>query len=122
MNTKENKALDRENERTLLSADRRECPLCEVRYRNKSRGAVQIKSLQNRLNRIIGQMNGIKKMIDDGRYCGDILIQVSAVESALQNFGYVVLESHLESCVADEIKAGHTEIIAETVDLIKKLK
>lgn len=98
------------------------CPMCAVRYKDKPREAVQVRLLQNRLNRIIGQLNGIKKMIDDGRYCGDILTQVSAAESALQNFGYVVLESHLESCVADEIKAGHTEIIAETVELIRKLK
>lgn len=104
------------------SANTRGCPMCVARYKEKPREAIQVKSLQNRLNRIIGQLNGIKKMVDDGRYCGDILTQVSAVESALQNFGYVILESHMESCVVDEIRAGHAEIIAETVALIRKLK
>ncbi len=80
------------------------------------------KQLQNRLNRIIGQLNGIKKMIDDNRYCGDILTQIAAVESALQSFGYVILQDHMETCVVENIKNGNTEIVDEAVDLIKKLK
>ena len=61
-------------------------------------------------------------MLEDNRYCGDILTQVAAVESALQNFSYVLLQSHLETCVAEEIKKGNMEIVEEAVDLIKKLK
>lgn len=80
------------------------------------------KQLQNRLNRIIGQLNGIKKMLDDNRYCGDILTQIAAVESALQSFGYVILQDHMESCVVENIKNGNMEIVDEAVDLIKKLK
>ncbi len=80
------------------------------------------KQLQNRLNRMIGQLNGIKKMIDDNRYCGDILTQIAAVESALQSFGYVILQDHMETCVVENIKNGNTEIVDEAVDLIKKLK
>ena len=78
--------------------------------------------LQNRLNRMIGQLNGIKKMLDDNRYCGDILTQIAAVESALQSFGYIILQDHLETCVVEEIQNGNTEILEEAIDLIKKLK
>lgn len=78
--------------------------------------------LQNRLSRMIGQLNGIKNMIDQNRYCGDILTQVSAVESALQSFGYIVLQNHMESCVVEEIKQGNTQILDEALELIKKLK
>ena len=78
--------------------------------------------LQNRLNRMIGQLNGIKKMLDDNRYCGDILTQIAAVESALQSFGYIILQDHLETCVVEEIQNGTTEILEEAIDLIKKLK
>lgn len=61
-------------------------------------------------------------MIDDNRYCGDILIQLSAAESALQNLGYIILKDHMESCVAEKIKSGDEEIIGETIELIRKLK
>ncbi len=95
---------------------------CLCRHKSIPRDEDTQKQLQNRLNRMIGQLNGIKKMIDDNRYCGDILIQISAVESALQNFGYIVLQDHMETCVTEKIKNGDTEVIDETVELIKKLK
>ena len=66
--------------------------------------------------------NGIKSMLDENRYCGDVLIQVSAAESALRTLGYMILRDHLESCVTEEIKKGNTEIIDETMNLIKGLK
>ena len=69
-----------------------------------------------------GQLNGIKKMLDDNRYCGDILTQIAAVESALQSFGYLILQEHMETCVVEEIKSGNLQIVEEAVDLIKKLK
>ena len=78
--------------------------------------------LHRRLNRVIGQLGGVKTMIDDNRYCGDILTQIAAVESALQSFGYIILQDHLETCVVEEIQNGNTEILEEAIDLIKKLK
>ena len=96
------------------------CPACHQRH--TPRGEAELKRLKNRLNRMAGQLNGIGRMLDENRYCGDILIQISAVERALQNFGYQVLESHMQACVAEEIRAGNTEIISETVELMKKLK
>ena len=82
----------------------------------------ELRLLQNRLKRMMGQLNGISKMLDENRYCGDILIQVAAVESALQSFGYLVLQDHLETCVVEEIQKGNTQIVDEAVELIKKLK
>ncbi len=92
------------------------------RYKSVPRAEETAKALQNRLNRMIGQLGGIKKMLDDNRYCGDVLTQVAAVENALQSFGYIVLREHMETCVVDEIKKGNTGVVDEAVDLIKKLK
>lgn len=71
---------------------------------------------------MIGQLQGIEKMIDDNRYCGDILIQVSALESALQSLGYLILEDHLETCVRQKVHDGDEEVMKEVVHLVKKLK
>ena len=82
----------------------------------------ELKALKNRLNRITGQLNGIGKMLDENRYCGDILIQVAAVESALQSLAYRLLQEHMESCVVEEVMKGNLSVIEETVELVKKLK
>ena len=78
--------------------------------------------LHRRLNRVIGQLGGIKKMVEEDRYCGDILMQVAAVESALQALGYVMLQDHMETCVVEEIQNGNTAIVDEAIELVKKLK
>lgn len=97
--------------------------MCEGCHRkNTPRAAGEQKQLQNRINRIIGQLGGIKNMIDDNRYCGDILIQIGAVESALQSLGYIILQDHMQTCVVEEIKKGNEAIMEEAVELIKKLK
>ena len=62
------------------------------------------------------------KMLEENRYCGDILMQVAAAESALQAFGYLVLQNHLETCVVEEIQKGNTQIVEEALELIRKLK
>ena len=98
------------------------CPDCCSHHKNTPRSESSNRQLQNRLNRMIGQLNGIKKMLDDNRYCGDILTQIAAVESALQSFGYIILQDHMETRVVEEIKNGNLQIVDEAVDLIKKLK
>ena len=98
------------------------CQDCCYHNKNTPRSESSNRQLQNRLNRMIGQLNGIKKMLDDNRYCGDILTQIAAVESALQSFGYIILQDHMETCVVEEIKNGNLQIVDEAVDLIKKLK
>ena len=97
------------------------CKGCEMRYKGTPRSEEQIKQLVSRLNRISGQLSGIKKMVEENRYCGDVLVQVSAVESAVRAFGYLVLEEHMRTCVSEKIRAGDEGIVKETVDLIKKL-
>ena len=95
---------------------------CCHHHKSTPRSERELRLLQNRLKRMVGQLNGIGKMLDDNRYCGDILIQVAAVESALQSFGYLVLQDHLETCVVEESQKGNTQIVDEAVELIKKLK
>ena len=96
------------------------CPACHQRH--TPRGEEELRQLKNRLNRMVGQLNGIGRMLDENRYCGDILIQISAVEKALQGFGYIVLKSHMENCVAEEVRNGNPDIMDETLELMKKLK
>ena len=95
---------------------------CGCHYKATPRGDMELRQLQNRLKRMIGQLNGIGKMLEGNRYCGDILVQVAAVESALQAFGYLVLQDHLETCVVEEIRKGNTQVVDEALELIKKLK
>ena len=97
------------------------CPHCASK-RHHPRNEEELKSLQNRISRIQGQLSGISKMLDENRYCGDVLTQIAAVESALQSVGYIVLDSHMNSCVKEDIIAGKDGVIDETVELIKKLK
>lgn len=98
-----------------------ECP-CSVHEKHTPRGEAELKQLKNRISRMVGQLNGIGKMLDENRYCGDVLNQIAAVASALQSFGYIVLQDHMETCVVEEIRKGNTAVIEETVELVKKLK
>ena len=76
--------------------------------------------LQKRLNRVIGQLNGVKSMIDDNRYCGDVLTQLAAAESAVHSVSAIMLRNHLETCVVEQIERGNTEVIDEVMQLLKK--
>ena len=96
------------------------CPACHQRHTPRSEE--ELRQLKNRLNRMVGQLNGIGRMLDENRYCGDILVQISAVEKALQGFGYSVLKSHMENCVVEEVRNGNPDIMDETLELMKKLK
>lgn len=60
-------------------------------------------------------------MLDDNRYCGDILIQVAAVESAMQSFGYLILQEHMKTCMTEEVQSGNTEVVDEVLELMKSL-
>ena len=95
---------------------------CYCHQKATPRSEKERKQLQNRLSRMAGQLNGISRMLEENRYCGDILTQVAAVESALQAFGYAILKEHMETCVVEEIQKGNTAIVDEAVELVKKLK
>ena len=76
--------------------------------------------LQKRLNRAIGQLNGVKSMLDDNRYCGDVLIQLSAAESAIHNVSLMLLQDHLETCVVEQVREGNDEVVGEVVQRVKR--
>lgn len=111
--------MEYSNENTNTKKD---VPNCQCRHKATPRSDKSLRQLQNRLNRMIGQLSGIGKMLGDNRYCGEILTQIAAVESALQSFGYLVLKEHMETCVVEQIQAGDLQVMDETVELIKKLK
>lgn len=79
------------------------------------------KDLTNRLNRLEGQIRGIKGMVEKNAYCDDILTQVAAVQSALDAFGMRLFEDHLNHCVVRDIKNDDPEIIAELLTTVKRL-
>ncbi|MBQ9768923.1 MAG: metal-sensing transcriptional repressor, partial [Clostridia bacterium] len=67
------------------------------------------------------QIRGIKGMVEENAYCTDIIMQVSAVNSALNSFNKELLSAHIKTCVADDIKAGKNETVDELVETLKKL-
>lgn len=90
-------------------------------HKTKERGDVEYKSLINRLNRIEGQIRGIKNMVENSAYCTDILVQVSAAQAALNAFNKELLANHIKTCVADDISAGKEETVDELVETLQKL-
>lgn len=78
------------------------------------------KIITNRINRIEGQLTGIKKMIQNDSYCNDVLVQLSAVENSVKSLSNHILEKHLYSCVTRDLKNGNLEIIDELIGLFKK--
>ncbi len=98
------------------------CHSCCNRQKHTPRSEQQLKALTARLNRAIGQLGGIRSMLEDNRYCGDVLIQLSAVQSALQSLGYEILAEHMKTCVVENLQAGNAQILDEALTLIKNLK
>ena len=95
------------------------CPECQ--NKTKERSEKEKKSMINRLSRIEGQVRGIKKMVESDAYCPDILIQVSAVNAALNSFNKVLLAEHIRTCVTEDIREGKEETIDELVLVLQKL-
>lgn len=89
--------------------------------KTKDRPPEEHRDLVNRLSRIEGQVRGIKGMVEKNAYCPDILIQVAAVNAALNSFNRVLLASHIKTCVKQDILAGKDETMDELVDTIKRL-
>ncbi|KGR78230.1 metal-sensitive transcriptional regulator [Ureibacillus manganicus] len=79
------------------------------------------KDLTNRLNRIEGQIRGIKGMIDKDTYCDDVITQLSATQSALNSVAKILLEGHLKGCVVDRLSEGDEAVLDELVVTIQKL-
>jgi DNA-binding FrmR family transcriptional regulator len=94
---------------------------CGCSHKQKERSEKEYKDLMNRLKRIEGQVRGIQRMLEEDAYCTDILIQVSAVNAALNSFNKKLLANHIQTCVADNIRKGNDEVIEELVNTLQKL-
>ena len=93
----------------------------ECCHKTKERSEKEYKDLINRLNRIEGQIRGIKGMIEKDAYCTDILTQVSAVSAALNSFNRVLLSNHIKTCVINDIREGKEETVDELLVTLQKL-
>ncbi len=89
--------------------------------KTKERTEQEYKDLIHRLNRIEGQIRGIKGMVEKDAYCTDILTQVAAVNAALGSFNKVLLANHIKTCVAQDIRDGKEETVDELVATLQKL-
>lgn len=89
--------------------------------RTKQRSSDEYKLLINRLNRIEGQIRGIRKMVESSAYCTDIITQVAAVNAALNSFNKELLATHIKTCVAEDIKNEKNETVDELVAVLQKL-
>ena len=96
-------------------------PAPDASIRQRSVPDKEKKNMINRLSRIEGQVRGIKKMVESDAYCPDILIQVSAVNAALNSFNKVLLGEHIRTCVIEDIREGKEETIDELVLVLQKL-
>lgn len=107
------------NDKQGGSAEQESC-CCGCRH--KYRAPQEERDLIHRLNRIEGQIRGVRAMVQDDRYCTDILVQVSAIQAALNGFSKTLLSSHIRSCVVEDIKNGREkEAISELCETIKKM-
>ncbi len=94
----------------------------EERYKLTPRDEDAKKKIINRMKRMIGQLNGIMKMIEEDRYCDDVLIQLSAVDKSIKSLANSILDEHLHSCVLENIKNGDEKALDEIIDLFKRFQ
>ena len=94
---------------------------CEACHKHKERTPEEMKALINRLNRIEGQVRGIRGMVENSAYCPDILVQSAAVNAAINAFNRELLAEHLRTCVTRDLKNGHEEIVDELAATLQKL-
>lgn len=80
------------------------------------------KKIINRLNRLSGQLNGVKKMIEEDRYCDEVLIQLSAIDKAIKSLANTLLDEHMHSCLVKQILDGKYDAIDEITDLFKRFQ
>ena len=95
------------------------CEACEKRKRTP-RSEEFKHDVGCRINRTIGQLGGIRSMVEEDRYCGDVHTQLAAVESAVKAVSRDVMQDHLVTCVVERVRAGDAEVVDEVMDLFKK--
>lgn len=81
----------------------------------------QTKAVTNRLSRAIGHLEAVKRMVEEGRDCAEVLVQLAAVRSALNNTGKIILKDHLEHCIVDAVQTGNEESLEKLYGAIDKL-
>lgn len=97
------------------------CTNCHECSRKRPRTIEEKKKITKRLNIIEGQIKGVRQMIDDERYCADILIQISAIDKSLKSLGTELLKEHLSTCVVEDIKNDNLEVIDEVISLFERM-
>ena len=100
-----------------MNDPKQNCCSCRTKHRNEE----EERDLLNRLNRIEGQIRGIRGMVEKEAYCPDILTQVAAASAALNSFSKVLLASHIKTCVTQDIRDGKDETIDELLTTLQKL-
>lgn len=90
-------------------------------HKTKQRSEEEYKALIHRLNRIEGQVRGVRKMVESDAYCTDILVQVSAISAALNAFNRELLANHIRTCVTEDLKNDKTETTEELILTLQKL-
>ena len=99
--------------------EKNECPHCGT-LKHTPRSPELKADVTRRINRAVGQLNGIRAMVEEDRYCGDVLTQLAAVGSAVKAISREVMRDHLETCVVERIQAGDNEVTDEVMDLFRK--
>ncbi len=94
----------------------------EKRFKAHPRSDECKKKLINRCNRIAGQMSGVKSMIEEDRYCEDILVQLAAIGNSVKSLAIEILDDHMNSCMIENIKAGNTDVVDSVIELIKRYR
>ncbi len=94
-----------------------DCRDCKIKHRDEA----EIRQLVSRLNRVEGQIKGIRRMLEKDAYCTDILVQVSAANAALNAFNKMLLATHIRTCVARHVREGDDSVIDELVEILPKL-
>ena len=97
------------------------CCCGAVKHKHRDKDGKEYKKLISRLNRIEGQVRGIRRIVEDDRYCVDIMTQVSAIQAALGAFNKELLSEHIKSCVVHDIREGDDAVVDELVTLLAKM-
>ena len=95
---------------------------CNQETRTTVRTEEEKKAIQTRLNRIAGQIGGIGRMVEEDRYCDDILIQLSAADKAIRSLASYILDAHVHGCLIRDIRGGKTEVAADLAALSKRFQ
>lgn len=93
---------------------------CEMKY--TIRGEEEKKNIQRRMNILIGQMNGIKTMIDEDRYCEDVIMQLLAIDKGIQSLSDSLLERHIKTCITEEVKKENYDSLDEVIRIIRRYR